>query len=281
MKRIIFILSVMLIATGCSEEFLDKKPTTSSVVENFYHTPADAQQALTAVYNTLTNDDYWCPFILSEQASDDCAGGGGSGDGGGYPRNDRGLPQPEANANQILWKTYYGGIYRANTYIQNEKIIDWTGKENLQKQYLAEARFLRAYYHLQLAQMFGEVPAIMEIYGPDVTPPRTPADELYTYILDDLKYCAENGLSAPYSAMKYENWGRVTKWAGEAMLARVFLYYTGYYNQQSLGEYTNESVLAYVEDCINNSGHGLVPEYASLWRVSAKSVLGDMALYAG
>lgn len=281
MKRILFIISVILITSGCSESFLEKTPTTSSVVENFYKTPADAEQALTSAYNMTLYDDWWSPFIYSEQASDNCAGGGGSGDGGGYQRNDRGLTDPGVTANQTLWKTYYGGIYRANTYIENEKLIDWTGKEKLEKQYLAEARFLRAYYHFSLAQMFGEIPAIMNLMSPDNIPPRTPAAELYTYILDDLKYCAENGLSAPYQSMNYANWGRVTKWAGEAMLARAYMYYVGYYNQESLGEYTNESVLAYVEDCINNSGHDLVPQYASLWRVSTRSELGDISQYAG
>ena len=281
MKRILYSLSIILLLAGCNEDFLVKTPTTSLVVENFYKSPKDAEQALTAAYNMMLYDDWWSPYIYSEQASDNCAGGGGSGDGGGYPRNDRGLTQPDVSANQTCWKTYYGGIYRCNTYIQNEQIIDWTGKENLQKQYLAEARFLRAYYHFSLAQMFGEIPAITEILAPNFVPERTPADQLYTIILDDLKYCAENGLSAPYSSMQNENWGRITKWAGQAMLARVFLYYTGYYGQESLGEYTSASVLTYVEDCINNSGHDLVPQFASLWRVPSRSELGDIGLYAG
>ncbi len=281
MKRIIILSSLILLMIGCSEDFLEKQPTTSSVVENFYQSPEDATQAITTIYNMLTYEDWWSKFILSNQASDDCAGGGGSGDGGGYQITDRGLTQTSTAANKEPWRFCYGLIYRANTYIQAETQIDWTGNEGLKKQYLSEARFLRAYAHFYLAQMFGEVPAVTTINAPDAVFPRTPASELYTIILDDLKYCAENGLSEPYSSMKSENWGRATKWAAEAMIARVFLYYTGYYNQESLGEYTVASVSNYIEDCINNSGHDLVSQYASLWYVSARSELGGLQYYAG
>jgi starch-binding outer membrane protein, SusD/RagB family len=281
MKRILILFAFVALLASCSDDFLDKKPTTSSVVENFYKTPNDATQALTAVYNMLTYDDWWSKFILADQASDDCAGGGGSGDGGGYQISDRGLTQPGSIANGDAWGYYYGGIYRANTYIQNEALIDWNGNETLEKQYLAEARFLRGYMHFYLAQMFGEIPAYTKIMAPDIVIPRTPAADLYKIILDDFKYCVENGLSDPYSAMKPGNWGRATKWAAEAMMGRVFLYYTGYYNQTSLGEYTNETIRDYVEDCIKNSGHDLVPEYASLWRVSSRSELGGIDKYAG
>ncbi len=281
MKRIAILSILFLSLIGCGEEFLDKTPTTSSVVENFYKTPNDATQALTSVYNMITRDDWWCKFIMSEQASDNCTGGGGSGDGGGYQRWDRGLQQPEATANQDLWRFYYGGLKRANTYIENESLIDWAGKENLQQQYLSEAKFLRAYFHFYLAQVFGEVPAVTKSMSPDIIPARTPAEELYTIILDDLKFCAENGLSSPYTSMDFGNWGRATKWAAEAMIGRVFLYYTGYYNKESIGEYTREEVLGYVEDVINNSGHDLVPQFASLWRVSSMSELGGIQNYAG
>lgn len=266
---------------GCSEEFLDKRPTTSLVVENFYKSPADATQALTSVYNMLIFDDWWSAFIMSEIASDECAGGGGFTDADGFQRIDRGLMQDGANVNQDLFRTYYGLIYRANTYIENEKLIDWTGKESLQKHYLAEAMFLRAYAHFYLAQVFGEIPAITALQAPNIIPPRTPADQLYTIILDDLKFCVENGLDDPYTSMKFENWGRATKWAAEAMIGRVFLYYTGYYNKESVGEYTATTVGNYVEDCIKNSGHNLVPQYASLWRVPCMSELGGIGQYAG
>jgi len=172
MKRISILFAVIIFSmVSCSEDFLDKKPTTSSVVENFYKTPGDAKQALTTVYSMLMYDDYWSSFIISEIASDNCAGGGGLTDGDGYQRYDKGFSQTANNVNIEAWNYYFGLIYRANTYIVNEKLIDWTGKDNLQKQYLAEARYLRAYAHFYLARLFGEIPALTELFSPDIVKP--------------------------------------------------------------------------------------------------------------
>jgi hypothetical protein len=284
MRKIILLTIIMILVIRCSEDFVDRLPTTSSIVENFYRTPEDATQALTAVYNTLLHDDYWCSMIYSEIASDNCTGGAGTGDGGGFTSIDRGMQLPGPSVNQEAWTYYYGGIYRANVYLENEALIDWTGNEALRLQYQAEARFLRAYFHFYLARMFGEIPALDHTITPDDIPGRTPAEELYSLIMDDLVFCAENGLSANYYAMRPENWGRATKWAAEAMLCRVYMYYSGYYNDPDLNGFTLEDARSYIDDVINNSGHDLVPEFASLWRVPTYSELGSdtsIERYAG
>jgi hypothetical protein len=284
MRKIILLIIIILLVISCSEDFVDRLPTTSSVVENFYRTPEDATQAITSVYNTLLHDDWWCSMIYSEIASDNCTGGAGTGDGGGFTSIDRGMQLPGPSVNQEAWTYYYGGIYRANVYLENEELIDWTGNEALRLQYQAEARFLRAYFHFYLTRMFGEIPALGHTITPDDIPARTPAEELYSLIIDDLVFCAENGLSAGYSAMKPENWGRATKWAAEAMAARVYMFYSGYYNDPDLNGFTVENARSYIDDVINNSGHDLVPEFASLWRVPTYSELGSdtsIERYAG
>jgi hypothetical protein len=284
MRKIILLSIIMILVIRCSEDFVDRLPTTSSIVENFYRTPEDATQALTSVYNTLLHDDYWCSMIYSEIASDNCTGGAGTGDGGGFTSIDRGMQLPGPSVNQEAWTFYYGGIYRANVYLENEALIDWTGHEALRLQYQAEARFLRAYFHFYLARMFGEIPALDHTITPEEIPGRTPAEELYSLIMDDLVFCAENGLSASYGAMRPENWGRATKWAAEAMICRVYMYYSGYYNDPDLNGFTLTDARGYIDDVINNSGHDLVPEFASLWRVPTYSELGNdtsIERYAG
>src|SRR5690606_20135342 len=59
-------------------------------------------------------------------------------------------------------------------------------------------------------------------------------------------------------------------WAAEALMARVYLFYTGFYKKSSLpiaggGEVTKQRVIGYVEDCINNSGHSLVSDQRNIW----------------
>ena len=283
MKKYIILLTVGLLLFGCSEDFLDRYPTTKSVIESFYSTPDDGTEALTAAYNMLLRDDWWSPILYSEIQSDLCAGGAGSGDGGGFQRLDRALQWPGGLAHQEAWETYFGGIARANLYLEYESLIDWSGKEAMQLQYQAEARFLRAYYHFILTRLFGLIP-IVDHQLADELLPRSSAEDLFTFILDDLAFCAEHGLAAPYASIQEENWGRANKWAGMALFARVYLYYSGYYNSPTAGDYTAATAREYVDNIIDNSGYGLVNDFASLWRVPAISELStDLSLsgYAG
>ena len=79
-----------------------------------------------------------------------------------------------------------------------------------------------------------------------------------------------------YAAQPASTHGRVTKWAAESLLARVYLFYTGYYNQTDLvGVVTKSDALAKLEDVIANSGHALVDTFANLWPAAS------IAKYAG
>src|SRR5690606_5183035 len=55
-----------------------------------------------------------------------------------------------------------------------------------------------------------------------------------------------------------------------ALAARVFLFYTGYYQQASLpvaggGELSKEQIVSWLTACANDSGHGLVAHFQDLW----------------
>jgi hypothetical protein len=67
--------------------------------------------------------------------------------------------------------------------------------------------------------------------------------------------------------------GRISRWAAESLLGRVYLFYNGVYGADldaggtTLG--TTE-ILAYLEDVIDNSGHDLLPNYADLFRLASE-----------
>lgn len=54
------------------------------------------------------------------------------------------------------------------------------------------------------------------------------------------------------------------------MLARAYLYYLGVYGQTDVTledgtALTKQEVIKYVDDCIANSGHGLISDFRNLW----------------
>jgi hypothetical protein len=164
-----------------------------------------------------------------------------------------------------LWQQRYAGINRANNALESiDKVANWTS-ETVKKQYLCEIYFLRAWYYFNLVQVFNGVPLVLSTEPQNL--PRSTADEVYAQIASDLKNAIEIGPSTKYPDFGE---GRVSKWAAEGMMARVWLFYTGFYQKSELplaegGSISKSQVVAWLEDCIQNSGFGLVSDQRNLW----------------
>lgn len=290
MKKTILYLSTLLLLglSGCSEGFLDTKDLTQITTSNFYKTASDADEALAGIYSSyctaIDPNNHGCIFLLSEQMSDECFSGGGQHD------NQGAMDQwQQYNTDQYggPWKYYYQGILRANTLIANiDNVTDWTSDQK--QQALGEAYFMRAMMYFDLMRMFGG-PVNGTIKGvPLNTDPSKPTsvrasvDSVYAQIGSDLKYAIGNMPSVSYHQLAP---GHATKWAAEALMARVFLFYNGAAygrSYESLGASAtmpltdgstvkNSDVVGWIDDCISHSGYAMVSPFGNLWPYSYKS----------
>ncbi|UOB18740.1 RagB/SusD family nutrient uptake outer membrane protein [Abyssalbus ytuae] len=269
MKRInkyIFALSLLSII-GCSNDFLNTEPVTDLTDESFYQIPEHAYTALVGCYDGMqivTGASGRTFYTASEVMSDDCFGGLGHSDPYDYQAVDE-FDVRVAPAYQNLyndtWIKYYQAIYRCNVLLQKIDQIDWTGQENTRNRYVGEARFIRAYLYFEMVRLWENIPLLTEPSTDNI--PQADPDEVYTVIAQDLLYASENIPGETYSSTPG---GRATRWAAKSLLARVYLYYTGYYGQSDLvGLVSRSGALAHLEDVIALSGHGLVSEFANLW----------------
>ena len=268
MKKIILSLFVGLFLTGC-EDFLDSEPTNLKTIENYPATQEDADQVLTGIYSVLAMPDpLQTSFLSSELRSDNLLGGGGPTD-----ISTKAIAQCQKwseSSFAVAWRTNYMGIFRANVFLEALDKVEWNSEED-RKRMEGEARFLRAHYYFDLSRMFGDVCLITT--SESVNIPRTPAAETYAFIAADLKKAIEDLLPTErYDAVES---GRVTKWAAQALMARVFLFYTGYYQKESLplpdgGEISKDQVIAWLDECTDTSisGHDLVSDFRNLWPYS-------------
>ena len=268
MKKIILSLFVGLALAGC-EDFLDTEPTNLKTIENYPATQEDADQVLTGIYAVLAMPNpLQTSFLSSELRSDNMLGGGGITD-----ISTKAIAQCQKWSESSFadaWKTNYMGIFRANVFLDAIDRVTWNSEED-RKRMEGEARFLRAHYYFDLSRMFGDVCLIETPESVNV--PRSPAADTYALIASDLKKAIEELLpTEPYDAVES---GRVTKWAAEALMARVFLFYTGYYEKETLplpdgGEVTKAQVIAWLDECANTliSGHDLVSDFRNLWPYS-------------
>jgi starch-binding outer membrane protein, SusD/RagB family len=284
---IVFALVAVLIS-ACNG-FLDSIPLTSKTDATYYTTPAEAEEALTGCYDALQQISGLTLIVGPETLSDLCFSGEGISDDAVLPALDEFSPSEASSYTSMFedsWKALYKGVYRCNVLISKIDQIDWTNNESKKPLILSEARFLRAYFYYSLVQCFENVPLIT--VPTDASVSQAAPDETYAQIASDLIYAIENGDATKYSNIASTDFGHANKWAAEAMLARVYLYYTGYYQKSDLvGVVSQSQALTYLEDVITNSGYGLLDNYYDIWPAPAryKAVVDggslDVNTYAG
>lgn len=280
--------------SSCSDSFLDVEPKTQLLDANFYATQADAEMALVGCYDgyQITSSAF-CTYMVAEVASDECFGGTGANDGRGFQLLDR-LDKSQSPADVDIfngpWSAYYTGIYRCNTLLQKlPGIAKWNSgdasTDSIAKNRIeGETRFLRGLMYFDLVRLFERVP-LLTVPTTEYVPQADPFDT-YKQIVADLQFAAANIPADAYPrAQAATNDGRVTRYAAEALLARVYLFYTGYYGKDDLGV-TKQEVLAGLEDVISSNEFDLISDYKTLWPAAsyvpnADDNTLDKSAYAG
>lgn len=276
--KIVIVLMVLLAFGACNKSFLDAEDVTQATEQNFYKTPDDAFKALVGAYDGL--QAVWAEGIsfpvASEILSDNAFGGTGNSDGYGYQmldEFDKARSPSDMNLFGANWSAYYSALYRINVLLSKMDQIEWDGDEALRAKYEGEARFLRAYLYFDMVRLWENIPLLTEPSAENV--PQAHPDEVYTVIAEDLKFASANLAGATFVAQSPSS-GRVTKWAAQSLLARVFLFYTGYYGKSDLAGISKSEVLSGLEEVINSSGHDLVSNFENLWpAASVKNYVGE------
>lgn len=286
MKKI-FLTAAAIVTLGLASCDIDSVENISGLsTEGFPASEEDGIAVLAGVYENL-NATHATPqesyLYMACLASDDQYGGGGT--------NDKLMQALDLMCNygndmtNDFWAQRYEGINRANTLIQalpNTNISD-----DQKNQYLGEALFLRAYYYYELASMYGNVPLLTVPSGETIT--QGDVNELWGQMLQDLR----EAIAIMPNARKTD--GHVDKYTAEALLGRIWLFYTGFYgNGTSTADLASttyspltsvtlpdgstmakQEVISAIDDCVNNSGYSLVPDFRNLWAYTNRLTVED------
>lgn len=270
-------LAAALTFSSC-EDFLDSENYTGKDSSTFPSSEQDVTWMTAAVYaasfnSPLLGNDVSPYFYLANLAADDQLGGGSESTDKSTTALDFLLYNKDTDG-EAQWNACYSAIARANNALTS---VDNLSDENLRNQTKGELLTLRAYNYFTLAQMFGNVPMVEKapenVDEANVAPAQVDAKEIYKKIASDLYTAAEIMPSYKYGSDKVQ-YGHITRWAAESLLARVYLFYTGFYQQNTLptdgannapSEITKDMVVTKLNDVIENSGHDLVPDFRSLW----------------
>jgi hypothetical protein len=226
-KKLISTLLVALSVCGCTK--VDENVYDKYAADQFYSTPAGADDALANVYAKITGswgsnyagrDNCW--YDLNSFSADDQV----------IPHRNTGDWQldfaqlymrtelPSLGIINNTWNWAYSCIYSANNAIKQLT----TAKADPAK--IAEAKVMRAWLYYLLIDDFGDVPFYTDNNTNLSQIPQKKRADVYDFIVSELK--ANVDLLSETRGGAY--YGRFNKWAGYMVLAKVYLnaeVYTG------------------------------------------------------
>ncbi|RXP46499.1 RagB/SusD family nutrient uptake outer membrane protein [Lutibacter sp. HS1-25] len=256
----IIILTVFLtITTACTDDFVDRDVKYSIDSENYFNSKSEYESALIGAYDLLQTT--FQTVLMGEIASDNTLCGGNSPtDVPGYQQVDDMIHTPVNDQIKRVWDWMFAGVQRANYILEFQDKTEFEGKEQI----IAEARFLRAYFHFELVKWFGEIPMKGDkrfVPGDETSIPRSPVADVYASIYEDLIYAAAN--LDPVASQA----GRATSGAATALLGKAYLYEASYTN--NIEKY--KLAAKKLQDVINSGKYQLVMDFEDIWEMDGEN----------
>lgn len=212
-------LSASVLLVACKDDFL-RQDTIGVLTETEAQSAKGARQLLTSTYAALKGSGWeggHTNWVYGSIVGGDANKGSDAGDQADIVPIQQFTATPTNNYFNVKWRALYEGIARANSTIRvTTKLSDADISSTEKTQILAQARFLRGYYHFEAKKMFNKIPFVDEtVNAANAKLPNT-AD--WGKIMEDLDFARKNLLEVQDAV------GRVNKWAGEAYYAKALLF---------------------------------------------------------
>jgi len=252
MKRIYLYLSAILLTVSCSNDLLDTTPYSAISSETMWTTDNLTDLGIAGVYAALRlgtgSSSTTSPYELYETDRFGFTG---------QSRFDESLLRGTITAGDglfsTMWQNFYEGIQRTNDAIKNIPLKSPSVATKKAK-YIAECKFLRAYFYYRLNQLYKGVPIYLEPFtAEEAKKARSTEDEVWNQIITDLTDCInETNLPDRYASGN-ANYGHITKGAAYALRGKVYMY------QKKWGLAVQD--FSKVKDC----GYSLFSNYKTLF----------------
>jgi starch-binding outer membrane protein, SusD/RagB family len=270
MKKLMygFLVVVAMTTVGCTD--LSEGIYGQQVADEFYATETGIQAALANIYNEVRGDwngkgiagadRGW--FDLNESCTDEMmipTRSDGAWDDNGIWRA---MYTHTWTSSQEFMNNTWNWLYRS--VFKSNLAVELLEKANANPARIAEARVLRAYFYYMLMDGWGDVPFYTENNLTVDKIPQTPRAQIYEFVVNELK----NNVDKLPETKGGEFYGRFNKWAGYALLGKVYLnaeVYTG------TAKWTE--AIAASDKIINEGGFSLVPTLYD--NAGSQPVFGD------
>ncbi len=251
MKRYIFLILFFLSFFGC-EDFLEEEFLSGENSESIVSSEETFESLIAAAYVSLRawygKENAW---DLTE-AGTDLYTWGLDNRSQGFCTYASFATSEEQERVGAIWREFYKALNTCNLILARIDEVPYASSA-LREQRRGEVSFLRAHYLWLISEIWGGVHFSTEPSQEATrTANRTPVETFRAQIVEDLEY-ASTVLPDEYSSADY---GRVTKPAAEAMLARVYLYMENYAKASE-----------YAQRVINDYNFALLDDWSQIWDI--------------
>ena len=265
-KIIYLLLASLMVLPGCAD-YLDQNPEELNSIDKIFTSDVDTRKWYARMYS----DDFmvqemhssgqipyfWCTdeaAYIQEGFIRNVSEGKMS------PDNYYGYGEGSSGYNYYFFVRYYQAIRHINLFLENVDRCKEIG-ESERRKFIAEARFMRAYYHWCLVRLYGPVPIVdRSRTGNELATPqaRNTFNECIEWIDTEINFACENGLPEKRTA---NDLGLPDVGVARALQSRIYLYAASpLYNGNTV--YANWK---------NNDGTVLMPQTYNkeLWKKAA------------
>lgn len=243
------VLSILILIgqTGC-QDWLDEQPLVQLSENSFWNSESDALLALTGIYNgsNVGNNSYNNELLILSSATDDSSYKFGSVGNiySGY------LRAADTQVVLSIWQRAYRTIFKVNYFLENIDKVEMDPA--LKAEWIAEAKFLRAYEYFYMSVLYGGVPIITNVLSIEEanSQTRNSLSEVVDFALQELTAAAEE---LPATRPDSER-GRIVKAAPLAIKGRLLL----------IQERWSEAAATY-EEIIDLEAHIIDPRYKAIF----------------
>lgn len=212
--KIFIYFTLALTLSACEGDFLERNPLDQVSSQTFWNDESDAYLGLIGVYSRLQLNYYGYNRYLLDFITDN-----------GFQKDNEGNASDISQGNiypttggliSTMYSGGYKGVSACNIFLENIENVEMDA--DAKNQYIAEVKFIRAWFYFNLQQFYGDV----IIYE---TPPtvesakvkQSSADKVLSFVLQNLDQAIPYLPNDPYT-------GRVVKNSALALKAKVLLY---------------------------------------------------------
>lgn len=199
---------------ACDDSLLDKRPVDLLSPEQVYNSPEAVEAYFATLYKDLPIEDFsYCNGRFGDFPAN---GDGYTSNWTWETTNSRNATNSDEN-----WGKLYRAIRNVNTFIKEIATVNIA--ESTKNAYVAEARFVRAYYYQELVKFWGGVPIILEPQEvaeggvAALNLPRSKEADVWDLVKSDLDFASAN---LPVASV----YGRANRYVALALLSRTMLH---------------------------------------------------------